>query len=74
MVWQDGVASLTADECKRTYRMSTATFNFVLERFRKRITPKAPKKAHRDTHGPVPVDLLLSMTLRYLAGGSYLDI
>jgi len=74
MVWEDRVASLTADEFKRTYRMSVATFNFVLERIRKRITSKAPKKARRDTHGPVPAELLLSMALRFLAGGSYLDI
>jgi hypothetical protein len=74
MVWEDRVASLTADEFKRTYRMSAATFNFVLERIRKRITSKAPKKARRDTHGPVPAELLLSMALRFLAGGSYLDI
>ena len=74
MVWEDRVASLTADEFKRTYRMPKATFDFVLERIRRRITSKAPKKARRDTHGPVPAELLLSMALRFLAGGSYLDI
>jgi hypothetical protein len=74
MVWENRVASLTPQEFKRTYRMSLKTFNFVLERIRRRITSKAPKKARRDTHGAVPAELLLSMTLRFLAGGSYLDI
>jgi len=32
MVWENRVASLTADEFKCTYRMSASTFNFVLER------------------------------------------
>jgi hypothetical protein len=74
MVWEDRIASLTTNEFKRTYRMSLEVFNFVLERIRHRLTGKAAKKARKDTHGPVPPELLLSMALRFLAGGSYLDI
>jgi hypothetical protein len=74
MVWEDRVASLTPDEFTRTYRLSLSAFNFVLERIRPAITTKAPHKARRDINGAIPPELLLLMTLRYLAGGSYLDI
>jgi len=72
MVWEDRVDSLTPAEFTRTYRVSLNAFRYVLERIRAAI--KAPRKARYDTNGPVPAELLLSMTLRYLAGGSYLDI
>jgi hypothetical protein len=74
MDWEKRLASLTDAEFKRTYRMSKETFNMVLEKIRSEIEAVNPNKARGDLHGPVPAELVLSMTLRYLAGGSYLDI
>jgi hypothetical protein len=74
MVWKDRVDSLTDAEFKRTYRMTLDTFNAVLDQIRSKISRKDPKKSRRDLHGAVAAELQLSMTLRYLAGGSYLDI
>ena len=76
MVWQQRVRSLTPAEFKRTYRMTLKTFNAVLRNIRPAImsSVKSRKKARRDLGGAVAAELKLSMTLRYLAGGSYLDI
>ena len=76
MVWQQRVRSLTPAEFKRTYRMTLKTFYAVLRNIRPAImsSVKSRKKARRDLGGAVAAELKLSMTLRYLAGGSYLDI
>ena len=74
MVWKDRVDSLTDAEFLRTYRMTLETFTQVCNNIRTDITRKVPKNSRRDLHGAVPAELQLSMTLRYLAGGSYLDI
>jgi hypothetical protein len=76
MVWQQRVRSLTPAEFKRTYRMTLKTFYSVLRTIRPAIMSslKSRKKARRDLGGALAAELKLSMTLRYLAGGSYLDI
>ena len=72
MVWQQRVRSLTPAEFKRTYRMTLKTFYAVLRNIRPAFMSSV--KARRDLGGAVAAELKLSMTLRYLAGGSYLDI
>lgn len=74
MDWQARKDSLTDREFKRTYRISKETFDKVLAAIRDQLQPKSPEKARQDLHGAVQPELLLSMTLRFLAGGSYLDI
>jgi len=66
-------------EFLRTYRMSLQTFNHVLEKIRHRLVggneERARMMAERSSpDGYVSPELRLSMTLRYLAGGSYIDI
>ncbi len=64
---------LTPQEFKRRYRMNEETFNSIVERIREDI---------RDTHtgnlrsvnGEISPEIKLSMALRFLAGGSYMDI
>ena len=71
MVWTARVDSLTPAEFKRTYRMTLDTFEMHI---RPAVARTHPEKGRRDLHGVVEPELQLSMTLRYLAGGSYLDI
>ena len=76
MVWRQRVRSLTPAEFKRIYWMTLKTFNAVLRNIRPAIMSSlaSRKKARRDLGGAVAAELKLSMTLRYLAGRSYLDI
>eukprot|EP00656_Telonema_subtile_P038951 TRINITY_DN4410_c0_g1_i4.p1 TRINITY_DN4410_c0_g1~~TRINITY_DN4410_c0_g1_i4.p1 ORF type:complete len:183 (-),score=34.49 TRINITY_DN4410_c0_g1_i4:69-617(-) len=74
MDWDARVKSLSDREFQRTYRLSKKLFEEVLAAIRPTLTRPSSKKARIDLHGPVLPELQLSMTLRFLAGGSYLDI
>jgi len=56
--------------------MTLKTLYSVLRTIRPAIVSslKSRKKARRDLGGALAAELKLSVTLRYLAGGSYLDI
>ena len=69
MVWQERVASLSAKEFERRYRMDLEGFNQVLEKIRPAFGPMC-----ENVPTQVPPELKLSMALRWMAGGSYLDI
>lgn len=73
----DFVKDMRPDEFARYYRLPTKeAYNDVL----RRITPPANEvafraaRARKTTGGFVPYSLRLSMAMRYLAGGSALDI
>ena len=69
MKWNERVASLTAKEFEQRYRLDLEGFNQVLERIRPFLGP-----SHAHAPSQVPPELKLSMALRWMAGGSYLDI
>ena len=51
--------------------MSPRSFNILLEKLRSTIESPPVQEGLR---GPMPAELRLAMTLRYLAGASYLDV
>eukprot|EP01046_Picozoa_sp_COSAG06_P043882 COSAG06_NODE_5821_length_3257_cov_8.634386_1_plen_179_part_10 len=69
MVWWDRVASLTAHEFVCRYRVDLEGFNSMLVKIR----PFMPAM-YRNVTNQVSNELKLSMCLRWLAGGSYLDL
>lgn len=69
MVWAERVASLTHKEFRQRYRMDLGGFNEVLEKIRPAFPPM-----RSNVPSQVPPELKLSMALRWMAGGSYLDI
>ena len=69
MVWEERVASLTPKEFERRYRMDLEGFNSVLEKIKPAFGPMRP-----NVPSQVAPELKLSMALRWVAGGSYLDI
>ena len=58
---------------RRKYRMRRATFDFLLDMI-KPYLEKPPRRRGSALGGEIPKELLLGATLRFLAGGSYLDI
>jgi hypothetical protein len=69
MVWSERVASLTAKQFRQRYRIDLEGFNQVLEKIRPAFPPM-----RANVPSQVPPELRLSMALRWMAGGSYLDI
>ena len=65
------VQALSPNEFRRTYRMDLACFNKILSTIRDDLECKAPESVRGAEITP---EIKLSMTLRWLAGGSYLDI
>ena len=71
MDWEKRMDSLTEREFARRYRISKRAFR----RLEMKIFPyMARQRPIIAQEAPVPTDLCLSMTLRWLAGGSFLDI
>jgi hypothetical protein len=66
MVWAERVDSLTSAEFTRRYRIDLEGFNDILEKIRPALESGSCKS--------VPPELKLSMALRWVAGGSYLDV
>ena len=60
-------------EFKRMYRVDRSTFNSILQKIRPRIERRMPRRAHTRCHA-LPPKLMLAVALRFLVGGSYLDI
>lgn len=71
--WVQHCTSLDDHEFTRYYRVDKPTFQHILERLRPALTTDE-EMARRGSSGPISPELQLSMTLRFLAGGSYLDI
>ena len=67
MVWEQRLNSLTDRQFQRRYRIDKGGFAAILEKIKPHMPPRHRKSG-------VPNELKLSMTLRWLAGGSYLDI
>ena len=67
------VAVLSSSEFKRRYRMDEVTFDSIVMKIREDV-----KDTHtgnlRSHNGEISPEIKLSMALRFLAGGSYLDI
>ena len=59
---------------ERMYRMSLESFNKLLEMLRKRLTVNAIYSKLRTGQGMITPEIILHCVIRWLAGGSYLDI
>ena len=71
--WAAHNERLTDREFCRLYRMCRASFVELVGRLRDRLS-RDDDMGRRSSSGAISVELQLSMTLRFLAGGSYLDI
>lgn len=69
--WKDYVDGLTPKKFRRRFRMDLGCFNQILHRLR----PELEKRSLSHRRGePILAEHMLAMTLRWLAGGSYIDI
>jgi hypothetical protein len=59
---------------RRTYRMSPESFEKLVEILRPVLTVNATKAFARSPAGPIIPEIRLHCLIRYIAGGSYLDI
>ena len=59
---------------QRMYRMSPESFDILTEMLRSSLEGNATKAYARSAAGPVIPEIRLHCLIRYLAGGSYLDI
>jgi hypothetical protein len=72
--WEAYLRGFSAQEFKETYRVSRELFDSLLSSVRDELTTVNTDQAERSSSGPVLPEIRLSMTLRWLAGGSFLDI
>ena len=72
MSWMSKLEALSSLEFRRSYRMSLVTFKKLLATLKPYLDSQQPQKAR--VSKPISAVLKLSMTIRYLAGGSYLDV
>ena len=70
MDWPTRESSLTSREFKLRYRLGKSAF----AKLSHKIRPLVARKASWAGRPTIPVDVALSATLRWLAGGSYLDV
>ena len=64
---------LSDKEFRRTYRCTRASFDKLLKVLSEKIDLKF-NHARKDAGGAIPLRVRLAMTLRFLAGASYLDL
>ena len=69
MIWRKRVQSLTDAKFLRRYRIDLQGFNAVLAKIKPHMPAVVPNVLNQ-----LPHELMLSMTLRWCAGGSYLDL
>jgi hypothetical protein len=71
MVWNDRLEQLTEREFSQRYRLTKAMFTNLAELIRNMVEST---RSMAGRSKPIPVELQLSMALRFLAGGSVYDI
>ena len=71
--WFKHVGSIDERLFTRAYRLSPATFDELLDKIRPALE-KNETQAQRSSSSRIEPETRLAATLRYLAGGSYLDI
>ena len=59
---------------KRMFRVDRATFNEILERIEPHMKHRNQVKAANSSGAPIVLMTRLAVMLRWLAGGSYLDL
>ena len=72
--WPARVAALSERQFVRRYRMSKAAFHGLADQIREEVLVKLAQRTQGRVTIGVPVEVLLSMTIRWLAGGAYVDI
>jgi hypothetical protein len=75
MNWEVRVALLSTREFHQRYRMDRNTFHSVAEKIRADVEPNAKASANASGGNiPLTAEVMLSATIRFLAGGAYQDI
>jgi hypothetical protein len=74
MNWHRWSSNISEFEFRRYYRMERETFRLLCQVLAKQVEGDALQGRRGSPHGVMSVELKVSMTLRWLAGGSYLDI
>ena len=74
--WAAHCGQLTSAEFKMRYRIDELSFDVLLEKIRDKIDIKDESQAakSRSSVGKIVPEARLALTLRYLAGASYLDL
>jgi hypothetical protein len=72
--WAEHNSRLTDFEFRRLYRMRRETFQSLCNLVRPRLVRNTEMGRRGSSGGTVSVEAKLSMALRFMAGGSYLDI
>eukprot|EP00960_Hanusia_phi_P035454 751719-Hanusia_phi.AAC.1 len=72
--WHEWADTLPDYRFRVFYRMCRDTFDLLLDLIRDQLEMCEMRAKAGCPHGPISPELQLSMTLRWLAGGSYLDI
>ena len=73
--WEDHVARLTEPEFKQRYRLNWDSFQDLLRLIRDDISVEDEQKARHAKWGAIiKPEVKLAIALRYLAGGSHLDL
>ena len=75
MVWRSRLAQIGTESGFRTrYKISSQMFKDICDKIRKDVEAEDGKQAARSSGGLISAELKLSMALRYMAGGHYVDI
>ena len=75
LVWRARLAQIGTESGFRTrYKISSRMFKDICKRIRKDVEAEDAKQAMRSSGGLITAELQLSMALRYMAGGHYVDI
>lgn len=72
--WKEHVDSISPSVFKRAYRLDCESFTSLVEKIRPQLEVDTLKLRRGHSYLAVPVENRLAMALRYLAGGSYIDI
>ncbi|KAE9023922.1 hypothetical protein PR003_g12211 [Phytophthora rubi] len=75
LVWSEHVTILRLERrFGRYYRMNEAAFEQLVEMLRPRLVVDGRMSTVRTGEAPISPEVVLHCTLRWLAGGSYLDV
>lgn len=75
LVWSDRLSQIQNEtEWRRRYKISSSCFRGMVNALRSQLEAQDVQQAARSSGGLITAELRLSMALRYMAGGHYIDI
>ena len=74
LVWSDRLGQIQNEiEWRRRYKISSSCFRGMVNALRSQLEAQDVQQAARSSGGLITAELRLSMALRYMAGGHYID-